>query len=196
MKIPIFTNGFNSTSKFLRCLSFLVLPVLASEASPRSRLKELRLPASAPATGAPSYLPVVGPPPLRFAQVPPPPDLSTRPPSAAPPLPAVAAEIAATNAASAKSAAPAPPGVTAAPPPCEASEGSRGTTPAAPKPPPAKEPDVLIPDDTKREIRPEEILPFFQFPGSGNTTTIVLPAVPSDAAPTRLPVSSAVYHQQ
>jgi hypothetical protein len=63
-------------------------------------------------------------------------------------------------------------------------------------PPPAKTPAALIPDDTQHEIRPEEILPFFQLPGAGGKTTIVVPAVPTSPEETRLPVSTAVYRQR
>jgi hypothetical protein len=107
------------------------------------------------------------------------------------------AEIAAVNAASAKSvgshlSSP------AAPPDLQVSEpaGNRAGFGEAPKSPPPKPPAALIPDDTQHEIRPEEVLPFFQLPGAGGNTTIVVPVVPASPEQTRLPVSTAVYRER
>jgi hypothetical protein len=112
-------------------------------------------------------------------------------------LPAVVEEIAATNAASARSAGSHLPGQMPTPTVQAAEPMVSGATPGqATKPPAAKTPAALIPDETQREIRPEEILPFFQLPGSAGTTTIVVPAVPASPEQTRLPVSTAVYRER
>jgi hypothetical protein len=143
------------------------------------------------------YLLAVGPPPMRFAQSLPLPDVSTRPPSAAPPVPAIVEEIAAANAASAKSvgshlSSPVASPDIQVPEPASTSVASGETA----KSPPAKTPAALIPDETQHELRPEEILPFFQLPGANGATTIVVPAVPASPEQTRLPVSTAVYRQR
>jgi hypothetical protein len=105
-------------------------------------------------------------------------------------------EIAATNAASAKPNTPAPANTGTM-----SDQHRTGAVEVAPvlpdvavRPPPTKETPALLPDDVEHEIRPEEVLPFFQFPGSGGTT-IVVPGVPASPETTRLPVSSAVYRQ-
>jgi hypothetical protein len=58
-----------------------------------------------------------------------------------------------------------------------------------------KDAPALLPDDTQHETRPEEILPFFQFPGSGGTA-VVVPSGPVSNESTRLPVSTAVYRER
>ena len=196
MKMRDYHPWLSGLARLLRCLSFLLLPALASDATPGPRsLTRANVPLS-DGEASTLYLPIVGPPPFRFAQAPPPPDLSTRPAPAAPPLPSVMEEIAATNAASAKPGSPPVPNNAAA-------SDQRPTTPVevapvVPEPtvkrPPARETPALLPDDTQHDVRPEEILPFFQFPGAGGTT-IVVPGVPASPEPTRLPVSSAVYRQ-
>lgn len=190
MKMRNSNPWLGGVARHLRCLSFLLVPALASDATPGPRSPVADSEESSP------YLPLVGPPPLRFAQAPPPPDLSTRPTPAAPPRPSVMEEIAAANSASANSGALAPADTGTMPDP-------RRTTPvevvplgpdATGKPSPTKEAPALLPDDVQHETRPEEILPFFQFPGAGGVT-VVVPEVPASSGTTRLPVSSAVYRQ-
>jgi hypothetical protein len=184
---------FSGMARLLRCLFCLLLPALATDATPGPRTVQRPIMPCGDGVASSAYLPMIGPPPLRFAQGLPPPDLSTRPAPAAPPMPAVVDEIAAANTASAKSSA------------LLAHDTGSGadqhrTTPveAAPeqtvKRPSAKETPSLLPDENQREVRPEEILPFFQFPGSGGTA-IVVPGVPVSPESTRLPVSSAVYRE-
>lgn len=183
-------------ARFLRGSVFLVVLVFGSEATPRAGPPLLRQ-STRPRPendGSSPYLRVIAPPPLRFAQNPPPPDLSTRPAPTAPPLPAVMEDIAASNAASARYVAPS-----------RGSDGTganqRQTTPAETNPTAPvkaegkKETPALLPDDTQHEVQPEEILPLFQFPNSGGTTIIVAPGSTSPES-TRLPVSSAVYRER
>jgi len=137
------------------------------------------------------YLTAVAAPPLRFAAPLPPPDLSVRPPAGGP-LPPVETPEAAGVAAvqpgpdAAKAAATASvPEVDAAPAPAEVKP---------PTPPPS-----ILPDDLRTKVRPEDFLPFFQFPGSGsnpNDVTVVMPAVPAPPVPGTQPPSSATYKQQ
>lgn len=189
------------TARLFRGSVFLLALALGSEATPLAgpMLPRTGLPAPPPARSnserdaSSPYLLAVGPPPLRFAQALPPPDLSTCPSPAAPPLPAVAEEIASTNAASARSFAAVRGGEIAKPDQRQAmsAEAAREAPSKAPE---KKETPALLPDDTQREIRPEEILPYFQFPGSGGGT-IVVPANSPSPESTRLPVSSAVYRE-
>lgn len=137
-----------------------------------------------PAVSRP-YLAAVGPPSLRFAEVPPPPDLRVRPTSglgdqATAPEPA---------------AATLPGGSTSPPPPAadtrdpavavavEAPPKGHGEVrPAKPMPPP------ILPDDIREKAKPEDFLPFFKFP---ETT-----GLPAPAAPRTQPESSATYRQE
>jgi hypothetical protein len=179
----------------LRCSFFLGVLTFVSEATPRAHQPLPRSAESLPGgDGTSLYLPAIGPPPLRFAQGPPPPDLSTHPAAVAPPRPSITEEIAAANTASIKSATPSRSVVPEQDQtiPTEVNPVASG---APVKGPGNKEPQALLPDDTQRETRPEEILPFFQFPGSGGTT-IVVPSGATSQEPTRLPVSSAVYRQR
>jgi len=67
-----------------------------------------------------------------------------------------------------------------------------GTSPKDKPEKPAKPPPAILPDEIQPKVRPEDFLPFFQFPGSN--------AGPSDVAPPpepgKLPPSSATYRQQ
>jgi len=202
MKIRDSISCHGGVARFLRSSVFLLVLALGSEATPRAGPPLLRAGPPLPRSTRPSpenngsspYLLVIAPPPLRFAQALPPPDLSTRPAPAAPPLASAMEEIAATNAAAARAALP-----------YRGADGAGSeqrqtmpaeATPAVPvKVPGKKESPALLPDDTEREVRPEEILPFFQFPNPGGTT-IVVPPGPISPGPERLPVSSAVYRER
>ncbi len=177
----------------LRGVSLGLLPALAFAAGTARRTAFSRHCPGGSRTDVAGYLLAVGPPPLRFEQVLPPPDLSTRPVPAAPPLPAAMAEIAAANLASAKpdpgSTPASAPGAVTTPAPGGA-VAAPGDTPA--KPPAEKESSPLVPDDANHEVRLEEILPYFQYPASGRPA----PAGSGQPDSNRLPVSSAVYRQQ
>ncbi|MBI2815153.1 MAG: hypothetical protein HYX71_12810 [Opitutae bacterium] len=143
-----------------------------------------RLPARQDASGASireteptPYLTVIGAVPLRFGAPPPPPDLTTKPTADAPPDPAPVQTVAATNRESVIPALPAPATVAQAPV-------------AEPPPAPAKPADPtsgILPDDTRPAPRPEDFLPFFQFPGSTNNPV---------RSPGPVPPSSATYQQK
>jgi hypothetical protein len=57
------------------------------------------------------------------------------------------------------------------------------------------EPPAILPDDLRKEVRPEDLLPFFQFPRGGATIGVGVP-VPSQAPAPVMPQSSATYRQQ
>ena len=125
------------------------------------------------------YLAAVGAPNLRFSEAVPPPDLSVRPPAGAPPQPAVNHE---------------PDSVSASKPETQAAR----TEPVAPpqpevaaKEPASTPPPSILPDDTRPKVRPEDFLPFFQFPG-GNSA----PGTLTPPAPGQQPLSTATYRQQ
>ncbi len=187
--------------KALHCLSLVLLPALAPEgvhALPRARMPR----ASAhwqPAEPIP-YLRATGAPPLRFQEAAPPPDLASRPPGAAPPVPALTpteSTVALENAAAA--AALSPPG----PVPVAASEPAANAPGAAAAPSPAlpaKSPPPILPDDVRPTVRPEDFLPFFQIPGSARRpaeVSVIAPANVANPAPNApaIPPSSATYTQ-
>jgi hypothetical protein len=60
--------------------------------------------------------------------------------------------------------------------------------------PEESEPSPILPDDMRREVRPEDLLPFFQYPRNGGAV-IGVPVPAQPALPT-LPPSSATYRQQ
>lgn len=181
----------------LHGLSLLLLPALAPEgvqAGPQSgRTPGHRAPEPPPTP----YLAVVGAPPLRFAEPAPPPDLTTRPPAAAPPRPALTQteEVVATeNLAAAKSVAEAAPA--AATP--DSITDTQTVVQDTPPPSPNKVPPAILPDDNRPPVRAEDFLPFFQIPGSSRRASDVMlvTPVPNGApAPAPLPPSSATYNQ-
>lgn len=136
------------------------------------------------------YLTAIGSPALRFSEAIPPPDLTVRPAAGAPPHPP---EDAALTPELSK------PDVTVAPvttPPQQEVPPSEQTVakPSTPTKPPA----AILPDDTRPKVRAEDFLPFFQFPGSANSSSDVTVVAPLSSAPgpAPLPPSSATYRQQ
>jgi hypothetical protein len=184
----------------LHCLALVVLPALAPDgvqALPRTRPvgsgPELRSAGSAP------YLPTAGALPLRFEEAAPPPDLVTKPPAAAPPVPALSpaeTSVALANAAAAQPAAPLPEPTPAAVAPASAKPAD---SPAAQPSTPIKTPPPILPDSARPSVRPEDFLPYFQIPGSATKTpdvTLLVPVPPGAPVPaSTLPPSSATYTQ-
>lgn len=185
-------------SRALRCLSLLLLPLLAPEAAPALARPRHALGPNADEPGGESlpYLAFVGAPPLRFQRAAPPPDVVPRPIAGAPPLPpltAIESTVAQANTAAAQSttaAAHLPAGASASDRKLEAKPAT-----ASAKAPPA----AILPDDTRPSVRPEDFLPYFQVPGaakSAGEVNVIVPAnalTPPAAAP--LPPSSATYTQ-
>jgi len=60
----------------------------------------------------------------------------------------------------------------------------------------SEKPVSILPDDTRREIRAEDVLPFFQFPGAPDAGAMVVPFTTSSPRGTTAPPSSATYKQQ
>ena len=150
----------------------------ADPASPESR------PPRAPQPGAYGYLGVIGPPPLRFMEPESPLEPPGPPPAPEAAKPKVIEKVAAT---SITPDVVVNPGI-----PDSARKTSRQeqvTSAGAPPP--------LIPDDSSPRVRPEDFLPFFQFPGSRRGLdggSIPAPATP--AAPSTLQPSSASFREE
>lgn len=139
------------------------------------------------------YLAVIGPSGLRFAEALPPPDLSVLPPAGAPPQPVAATPEPVVSPATPPEAAASTP-VTADQPVSAATPAKTDSVaPAAPLPPP------ILPDDTRAKVKPEDFLPFFQFPANAahpGDVTVAVPATLTPPAAGSQPPSSATYRQQ
>lgn len=168
-----------------KTLSFLLLqPALAP--GPVDAHARSRLPANHNADGTliretepTPYLKVIGTVPLRFGAEPPPPDLTTRPAAGAPPSPVPPLAVA-----PAVSPETAPEAIT----PPLTPKAATAETPSATVPAKTNESTLrILPDDTRPAPRPEDFLPFFQFPGSNGSPV---------RSPGPLPPSSATYQQK
>ncbi len=186
------SHGSTGGRRALHCLA-LILPFLAPKPlSAALRLQDgLGLPSGCPEHEPNAYLPVLGAPPLRFAEVAPPPDLVSRPPAAAPPQPALSmteSSVALANAAAAQSTV-----VHSAPPFAPNSARAESASPDKSDKP---APTPILPDEIHPQVRPEDFLPFFQIPGSATgprDVTVVVPVPRTPAAPATLAPSSATY---
>ncbi|MGC4071346.1 MAG: hypothetical protein QM760_02265 [Nibricoccus sp.] len=192
------------TAKLSRCLSLALLPALASEAhaiGQPQRKQDVRSAepgVSSKATALP-YLAALGPLPLRFAH--PGPEPTAEPP--APPEPKVItpkADPAATDEKSSKPVAELPAVVT--PPEAKPAQPDHITTPISEFDEPTPQPALpILPDDTKRELRAEDVLPFFIYPTSGsnhgnNGVRVIAPLGIDQPQPIVPPPSSATYQEK
>ena len=166
--------------------SVLLLPALASAVG-HSSINAVTDDDTVPLDSAEKtrpYLQYVGAPPLRFEESLPPSDLSVRPTAAAPPTTEHSLEAAVT-----KPATPQLPSALVPPAPVIA-------TSQEPLPPqPASSADTasaasssILPDETKPKVKPEDFLPFFQYPGG--------PSAPGTSGSAPIPPSSATYKLQ
>jgi hypothetical protein len=193
------------TAKLSRCLSLALLPALASEARAAvvgqpQRKQNVRAaqPGTVDKRGAVPYLAALAPLPLRFAR--PGPEPTYEPPAPPEPKPVIAP---ATPDAGGKPgempeekpAANLPATETAVPPPVQPAEPvSEFSEPLLQPPLP------ILPDDTKRELRAEDVIPFFIYPAapvSGEArVNVVVPLNTSQPQSSPLPPSSATYQQK
>jgi hypothetical protein len=190
-------------AKLTRCLSLALLPALASEARALSAPQRKTFIGSSAAQTASSasssattpYLTVLGSLPLRFAR--PNLDRSDEPPAA--PVPKVV-EIAPEKAEPGKTQTHelASQSVSESKPAEQPSLDSLEKTAADPEPITAPALPIL-PDDTKRELRPEEVLLYFRYPNAGRaseaTTHVIVPLTPAQSQSGPIP-SSATYQQK
>jgi hypothetical protein len=147
------------------------------------------------ADGSRPYLAFVGPPPLRFQEEIPPPETVSHPDTGAAAKPVAKTEADTTrmpvldvpmDPMQMVSASPGKTDVGAVSKPSAKAAATTGT------------PSVL-PDDATPKVRPEDFLPFFQFPGAGThgADAPAAPAAPpTPATPGTLPPSTATYQQQ
>lgn len=172
--------------QLLRLLTLSLCVTFAAEASGMSLFKRIRCPivmhpSSPPiALRAAQYLENLGTPPLRFA--PPPPEIVARPVASE----TVSSSVLEPIAGMPEESATAPLSAVGETLPSE-------TNPAAEKPKLLS----ILPDDTPRELRAEDVIPYFQLPrertdlGDGNQ-----PFSPAQPASSTLPPSSATYQQK
>jgi hypothetical protein len=178
------------TAKGRRAWLFLslLLPAVASKVSTQNSSAPIRADSEIPPYPRESsrpYLRVVAAPALRFEDLPPPPDLSVHPPAGAPPK---VAEKDKTT----------PDVVLPKPVPHAADSAAKATeirvasaASAEPAMPAAPTPPRILPDDVPIQVRPEDFLPYFQYPGMNRR-------IRGEGAPPgtpTLPASSATYEQ-
>lgn len=177
-----------------RCISLLLLPAFAPKAG-HSLSRTGATPVlvyETPGPEAVPYLPTVGAPPLRFKRATPPPDLTVRPPAAAPPNPVPPP---------AEAPAPSSPPAILESPTIAASTPPSSTTTAPnpdPEPPVRETAPAILPDDSRPPVRTEDFLPYFQLPGAGRTpgdVNVIVPGTFTPPASATLPPSSATYTQ-
>jgi len=140
--------------------------------------------------GPHTYLAMVGPAPLRFAEgqplLPPEPVLPASPKSKEPAIAATTTSTPSTQTLAATTDLVAKPTATT----------PEETELTGIPPPSTLKPVSILPDDTKREIRAEDVLPFFQFPGAPDSGAIAVPFSTSQPRGATAPPSSATYKQQ
>lgn len=181
------TTLLQSRARFSRTLLFGLLAACAVEARAVSLPQRIFSRSGEPrstvvaTSEAVGYLASVGPVPLRFA--PPPPDPVERPApvAATPPVSPVAVAEPTVQ-----------PVVHATPSPAEQPAGP--AEPAMPGVQPEK-PVTILPDDTPRDVRAEDFLPYFELPRSADGRS----GAPAPFTPAGAPVqppSSATYQQK
>jgi hypothetical protein len=190
MNFQLTTSRQGGLRRIVRMLSILLVQhALApgiTEANMRSRLPGNR--DGFPATkGDPlPYLRITGALALRFSPAPPPPpDLTTKPAASAPPFPVETSPAVAAPSTGPVATSPAEPAPKA---PDTITTSNHPAAPVASNPP-----AEILPDDTRPTTRPEDFLPFFQFP---NANGAVPPTPPPPSVPGQLPPSSATYQQR
>ncbi len=134
-----------------------------------------------------NYLAMVGPAPLRFAvkeePLPPEPVLPTLLPTKLPPE-------SAPKSADTPSSTPTDPATHPLP-----DTTTQKTPPNSTPNPDAPKPVSILPDDTKSEIRAEDVLLFFRYPGNSDTG-LAVPFTTTQPRGSTAPPSSATYRQQ
>jgi len=169
-------------------LALCLLPVVAASAPSFA-------PGTTPANSPRPYLAVLGPPPLRFADAIPPPDLSVRPAVGAPPVPT--GESTGTPVTDITETPAETPGTATLPAHAPDASVPESTAPLPSSPETGRTPAPILVDDTRPRVKTEDFLPFFVFPAQGGAPQVVVPASAVAPAPgTALPASSATYRQQ
>ena len=183
------TSLLRGFAKLTRAVSLLLLPALAAEvqamSAPQRRLAVRSTAQPLISKRQLPYLAALGAVPLRFAR--PLVAASTEPP--APPVPKI------------PEVAPAPaktPDIPVAPVPEPEPVAPKIETPPAPVEP-ATKPIAILPDDLRREIRPEDVLPYFHYPradAANREVHVVVPFTPAQPNAAPQPSSSATYERK
>ncbi len=164
-----------------RYLAMLLLPLLdPAHSNAAGRMRSTNRFPSNPREGPTPYLQAANAPPLRFQEPPPAPPAIVRPLRGVP-FPTYrgmndvsAPDVIVHN--------PRP----AVPPPAEPANEIK----EAPPPPRKSSPAPILPDDVRPQTRPEDILPFFQLPGSRRgpiETSVIVPVPASAPSPAPIP---------
>ncbi|HTZ21104.1 MAG TPA: hypothetical protein VMC06_09500 [Opitutaceae bacterium] len=179
--------------RLVRCLTLVLLPALVAEGGQTG--STYAGPAGAPPESSPEsshpysapYLAVVGPPPMRFREPPAPPSFELEPVAMGP------AQLEETLPVSPPSSVAAGGRFDSSSPKAASQKSSTKSPASSPTAnrPEDNEPSSILPDDLHRDVRPEDLLPYFQYPRNGGAVI----GVPAPAQPT-LPPSSATYRQQ
>ncbi|ATC64068.1 hypothetical protein CMV30_08945 [Nibricoccus aquaticus] len=196
------TTLLRFTAKLSRCLSLALLPALASEAHAAvvgqpQRKQNVRAaqPGLVDKRGAVPYLAALAPLPLRFAR--PGPEPAYEPPTPPEPKPVVAAIT--------PDAKPEKPSEEK---PASSSPAANNPTPQPEQPaapvsefsePLLQPPLPILPDDTKRELRAEDVIPFFIYPtapASGEARVNVIVPLNTSQSQSTPPPSSATYQEK
>jgi hypothetical protein len=127
------------------------------------------------------YLLVIGSPELRFQEEPPPPDWPAQPTTSKPKAEKVEPAPNHQDVIVSNRTPPTAPAATATVEKMNANSD---------QPPPAPPPPTILPDDVTPRVRPEDFLPYFQFPGAGQNEPNTAPT------PRPIPPSSATYQEQ
>ncbi len=190
-------NLLTGLGRSMRCLTLVLLPALVAEggqAGSTCRDQACSPPESCPESSEPysaPYLAVVGPPPMRFREPPAPPSFELEPVAAGP---AQLEESLPGSPTAADELIDSSQSMTASPKSSPKSPSKSPSSSATSRGAEEGEPPMILPDDMRRDVRPEDLLPFFQYPrNGGNVSGVPAPAQP--AMPT-LPPSSATYRQQ
>jgi hypothetical protein len=180
--------GVNRALRSLSLLLFALIFPCEIAAMPRLFFKPK---AKAVKTNASGYLSSVGAPALRFQE-----PATVIPEQRSPALSALpaAATSSPNNLPAAASTPPAPAVL-----PVAGDQKQIVETKLEADPPKNKTNPHIIPDDTRAPVRPEDFLPFFQFPGRGAQTggglNVIVPVPREPSSSTPLPPSSANYTQ-
>ena len=168
--------------RYRLCFAIWLLPGAAFGSPPSAKV-------SVGTDGTRPYLLAIGAPALRFREAAEPRiNPSMHQPVGAPPQPnytanSVGAKAPEGRTPSASSLIPLPSSGTPA--------GSKPAEPAQSGPAPVP----ILPDENRPKVRPEDFLPYFQFPGSGANPEDVI-SVPVPPEPGKQPLSTATYRQQ
>lgn len=173
--------------------SLMALDAPNRPASVRTRASTSRAATAQPKGHTPAlYLAMIGPTPLRFANTSP-----ALPPEPVMPKPVLPVDElpAAQDPAHARNPADTTSGGSSSSSSANTPNGTPTDMNASEQT--GKTPLRIIPDDLRKEVRPEDVLPFFQLPSGADGVGLELPlSLPASRAPAAQPASSATYRQQ